>query len=200
MQTFIKRSRLPLVVGVIAAALIFSDSLIAPLFLPGSTGAVFAWMAFVSWTVFAVSPKADRLKSFPGYVIGFLAANSIVLIGNFIGQFTSFNIINITIGALFGVFIVNVIIMYFEYAKRFFLDSLLGIFVGISLTFSGAGIGLPPLDFKLLLLIIIYGALGHACAIAMGAYVKHLERADAATATDAATVAAQAPADSKGSD
>jgi len=50
-------------------------------------------------------------------------------------------------------------------AQKFFMDSIPGIFVGIALTFSGAGISLPMSSPKLLIIIIVYGVLGLLCGL-----------------------------------
>ncbi|MCL2870221.1 MAG: hypothetical protein FWE26_01115 [Coriobacteriia bacterium] len=164
MRKFLRLSVMPVIVGCIAATLIFTDSLIAPLFI---AGAGFAWMAFISWTVFALVSPVERIKALPGYLIGFLAANSILFLGAVFREVIQVNVINIALGSLLAVFIVNITIMYFEHAKKIFLDSMPGIFVGIALTFSGAGVGFEAGDPRLLALIFIYGILGHLCAITM---------------------------------
>jgi hypothetical protein len=62
--------------------------------------------------------------------------------------------------------------MFLELAKKCWLGSIPGIFVGISVTFSGAGIGLPVYSLTLLEIIVIYGILGHLSAWAMGKLVE----------------------------
>jgi hypothetical protein len=169
MNNFIKISATALAVGIIAAILVFVDSLIAPFF---AVGISFTWMAFINWTVFFGSSKLEKFKAILGFIIGYLAANSIVFLGKWINNNIDFKIINISISTIIAVFIVNFLVMYFEKAKKLFMDSIPGIFVGIALTFSGAGIGIETTNLKLLIIILIYGALGILCGVG----TNYLER------------------------
>lgn len=173
MNKFLKISVTPLVVGVIAAILVFTDGLIAPLFVAGAS---FTWMAFVNWTVFFGSPLIDRVKAIIGYIIGFLAANAIVLIGTSLDNIISLNLTNIAIGNIIAVFLINFVVMYFDRAKKLFMDSISGIFVGIALTFSGAGVSLQVSDPKLLLLLIVYGILGLLCGLGTNFFVGKINK------------------------
>ena len=164
MRRFLYMLKRPVIVGLIAASLLFIDGVIGPIIVAGGA---FAWMAFISWTVFAAAPRVDRFKAFPGYLIGFAIANAIVYLGAFFNNIAEVNVLKVAMGGILAVFLMNIVIMFFEYAQKIFLDSMAGIFVGIALTFSGAGIGLATSDPKLLFLIFLYGALGHLCAIAM---------------------------------
>ena len=171
MNKFIKISITPLVVGVIAGTLVFTDSLIAPLFIAGAS---FTWIAFVNWTVFFGASNIERLKAIPGYIIGFLAANAIIIIGDNLSNIVDFKLINISIMTVLAVFIVNFIVMYFDKAKKLFLNSIPGIFVGIAMTFSGAGQQLAANNMSLLLIIIVYGILGLLCGLGTNFFVKKL--------------------------
>lgn len=173
MKKFIKISVTPLVVGVIAAILVFVDSIVAPIF---AAGISFTWMAFVNWTVFFNASLNERLRAIIGYVIGYLAANAIIFIQNNLGVLTSTKLINITIASILAVFIINMLVMYFDRAKKLYLDSISGIFVGIALTFSGAGISMQANNPKLLLIIIVYGMLGLLCGLATNFFSSKISK------------------------
>lgn len=162
MSNYFKISSTALAVGIVAFVLVFIDSIIAPLFI---VGASFTWMAFINWTVFFGSKKVDRYKGIIGFIIGYLSANSIIFLSNWLNGFIKINIINISLSTLIAVFLINFLVMYFENAKKFFMDSIPGIFVGIALTFSGAGVYIAASDLKLLLIILIYGSLGILCGV-----------------------------------
>jgi hypothetical protein len=142
--------RLAFSVGIVAFILIFVDYLIAPLFKDGLS---FTWMAFISWTVFFGSSIKEKAKGIVGVLLGFFLAN---IISNL-----SFNIL---ISALV-VGIINMLIMLFADFKKTIFSSVSGIFVGLALTFSGAGISLNISSFKLFLIILIYIVIGMLCDI-----------------------------------
>ena len=169
MNKFIKNSVTPLAVGIVAAVLVFLDSLIAPLFLAGAS---FTWIAFVNWTVFFSSNGVERFKAIIGFIIGFISANAIVFIGNNLSNIIDIKLINISIMSIFAVFLINLLVMYFDKAKKLFLDSIPGIFVGIAMTFSGAGQQLTVTSINLLGIIIVYGILGLLCGLSTNFLVK----------------------------
>jgi hypothetical protein len=136
---FWKISVTPLVVGLIAAILLIVDGVIAPFF---KVGASFMWIAFINWNLFFGSNNLDRWKAIPGFVLGFISANLIIAFGNYFSLITNGKIINTMIASIVAVFIINALVMYFKHAKKYFLDSIPAIFIGIALTFSGAGISL----------------------------------------------------------
>ena len=150
---FEKYFKTPLIVGVIAAFIVFSDSQITPFLAPGAN---FAWIGFINWTVFFTSPVKDRFKAFPAYCIGFLAANLIIYLG---GVFASYGIVAFLAATLASA-IVNVLIMFFEHTKKVFLDCMPGIFVGIATTFAISGTGIPIWSGTTISIVLIYGAIG----------------------------------------
>jgi len=157
-KKFIKTSIKPIVVGVIAALLGIVDSLVAPLFVAGAN---FIWVAFVNWTAFFGASINERLRAIAGYVIGILSAIAIVKLGNWVG-------------AILAILIVNTVVVYFEHAKKLFIDSIPGIFIGIALTFSGAGVGLSVDSPTLWGIIIVYGIFGLLCGIGTNYFSKKL--------------------------
>jgi len=168
---FWKISVTPLVVGLIAAILLIIDGTIAPIF---KVGASFMWIAFINWNLFFGSSDTDRLKAVPGFIIGYVSANLIINFGNYFSIFSNAKIINTMIASVIAVFIINALVMYFQHAKKYFLDSIPAIFVGIALTFSGAGISLKAYDLSLLLIIMIYGILGLLCGFYTNYFVKKI--------------------------
>jgi len=173
MKKVFKNSVKPLVVALIAAMLVFIDSLIAPLFL---TGATFVWIAFINWNQFFGSNFIDRFKAIIGYIIGFFCANAMITIGNNIDNIFNVNLINISLGVILAVFIINFFMMYLEHVKKLFLDSIPGIIVGIAITFSGAGVFFSANDPKLLIIIIIYGILGLLSGLATNFFVQKINK------------------------
>lgn len=170
MNKFLKISIPSIVVALIATLVVFLDSLIAPIFL---SGASFVWIAFINWTVFFNATVIERIKALIGYIIGFWVANFMILFGS-IGGILSFKIINISIATLLGVFIANLLVMYLDKAKKVFLNSIPGIFIGISITFSGAGIKLIPSSLEMFWIIMIYGILGLLCGFLTNFFTKKL--------------------------
>lgn len=152
-----KNLTLPITVGLVASILVIIDSFLAPLF---SEKGSFTWVAFISWTVFFSATNNERLRAIPGYVIGFLSANLINILTDFFSKGLTFNIINVAVGSVIAVFIVNTLVMFLDKGKKFWIDSISGIFVGIAISFSGAGVSMAMSDYKLLLIILIYGILG----------------------------------------
>lgn len=158
MKKFWEKSKKPLKIAIIATIGCLIDFLIAGLFVKGAS---FTWVGFIVWTVFFGATVSDRIRGFIGVLIGFLAA----VIMMFISKSFTLNVWIISISVLLGVFLINGLVMYLENTKKFWTNSISGIFVGISLTFSGLGIGLNPLNnvkeaFIMLAIIAIYTVLG----------------------------------------
>jgi len=156
-----KITRKAIVIALIAGILVLCDGLITRLL---GQNATFTWVAFVSWTVFFSSSIEERERAILGYIVGFLAAYAIINIGNLL-SFINFNVFGIVaIGSLIATILINYLCIEFEKLHKFIPVSTSGIFVGISMTFSGLGIGLTPntLENSLLMVIIIvtYGILG----------------------------------------
>ncbi|MDD2627748.1 MAG: DUF1097 domain-containing protein [Clostridia bacterium] len=162
MNKLIKASVASIVIGTIAAILVIVDSFIASLIIAGTS---FTWIAFINWTVFFNSELHERMRAIIGYIIGYFSANAIIFIGNSMGNLFDFKIINVSLASVMAVFIINFLVIYFQKAKKLFIDSIPGIFIGIALTFSGAGIMLEASNLKLLLIILIYGVLGLLCGL-----------------------------------
>ena len=158
MKKFWEISKKPLRIAIIATIGCLLDFLIARLFIKGAS---FTWVGFIFWTLFFGASVKDRIKGLIGAVIGFVSAIFIMLISN---AFT-LNIWIISISTLVGVFLINGLVMYLEKTEKFWTNSISGIFIGISLTFSGFGIGLNPLNdvkeaFIMLGILVVYGVLG----------------------------------------
>ena len=164
MKKFLEISKTPLIIACIASVLYIVDALIGGLFVENAS---FMWVAFALWTIFFGASVSERIRSFIGLIIGFLAAVFMMLITS---SFT-LNLYTISISCLIGVFVVNCLVMYFDKAKKFWLNSISGIFAGIFLTFSNLGCGLNPLNsaseaFLMLGIITVYGVLGLLCGYA----------------------------------
>lgn len=161
MKKFLEISKKPFVIGVVASILYIIDALIGGLLVDGGS---FMWVAFAVWTVFFGVSIKERVKALIGVVIGFFSAVLMMAITNMF----SLNVHTISISCLLGVFVVNMLVMYFEKLGKVWMDSISGIFVGIMLVFSGLGKGLNPLNsFKeagvMFAVICIYTILGLLC-------------------------------------
>lgn len=161
MKVFLKYFSIPLATAVIASVLFLIDAFIGGLFVEGGS---FMWLAFVVWTVFYGATLKDRVKGLIGIVVGFLAA---VVMMTITGSFT-LNVSVISISSLLGVFVVNFAVMFMDKCDKIWLSSLSGAFVGISMTFSGFGVGLSPMTnastaFMMLGMLLIYSILGLIC-------------------------------------
>lgn len=147
-----------MVTAIIATILVLSDHIITKIL---NQDASFTWIAFINWTVFMTVTNKERLKAIPGYIIGFV---TVVIIINFGSLLSGINTVYIPLGALLATFVINFLLMYLEKIKKYFPISFAGIFVGMSVTFSGLGIGasVNTLENSILILsvMIIYGILG----------------------------------------
>ena len=157
---FYELSKAPIVVGTVAAVLFIVDSLISPLF---DLGRGFMWVAFVAWTISAMFGWQDKVKLIIGNVIGFGAAVGMI----YFGQIFDASVVGVAIAATTGVFLFNGLVMYFDNFKKFWLSSIVGIFMGIFLTFSGLGVSLGAETaadaFTLLGILLLYSILGCIC-------------------------------------
>lgn len=158
MKTFNKYFLIPIVTAIAAGALYLLDCALAGIFREGAT---FLWVAFISWTVFYGSSINERVRGLIGVVIGFLVAVIMMLIT---GSFT-LNILTISISCLLGILIMNFLVMFLNHTKKFWTNSVSGVFVGIALTFSGLGVGMNPLNsvseaFTILGVLVVYTILG----------------------------------------
>lgn len=154
----------PITVGITAGLLILCDVLVAHLL---SLNGAFAWVAFISWTVFSKSDNKQKLKAFPGFVLGFAAANLINLFADTFSGKLQPAFLSVAV----AVAIVNILIFCIDSIKNLLEELMPAIFIGMSITFSGAGIGLHAYDFLLMGIIIIYGALGIGCTY-LGKYLE----------------------------
>ncbi|MDR0930747.1 MAG: DUF1097 family protein [Clostridiales bacterium] len=150
-----------LAVAIVAALLCTADKLIAPIFAPAAS---FMWIAFISWTVFFSSTNKERVQAIIGNIIGFFAACAIVYLGSLFQTITPATPWIIAICGIIATGLINFGVMFFELAQKYWLGSISGIFVGIAITFSGAGVGIPVYNLTLLAIIFVYGILGHLSA------------------------------------
>lgn len=158
-----KITRKAVVTTIIIGVLVLLDSIITKLLNQESS---FTWVAFVSWTVFFGAATKERLKAILGYVIGFLAAVAIIKLGD-VFSVIPINILGVAIGSILATMVINFACIELEGLEKYFPISISGIFVGISMTFSGLGANLTinTLESSLLMLfiIVIYGILGLLC-------------------------------------
>lgn len=154
-------------IAIIAGLLVLIDGIIVQ-FLPVSGS--FVWVSFVSWTVFFGATVNERIRAVPGYIIGFLFAVLIMNLGSILNNVISLSILGVALSSILATAVINFVCIYFEKLKKIYLDSISGIFVGISMTFSSLGIGLNPDSLKngllMLGIIVIYGILGLICGYA----------------------------------
>jgi len=172
MKKFLRVSIPQVAVATVAALLILVDSIIAPIFV---IGASFTWIAFINWTVFIHASFSDRCRAIVGYVIGFLAANMMVAFGIWLSIILSLHKATVPIATIIAVFVINFFIQYLEKCRKFFMDSLPGIFVGMSIAYSGAGERLSIGSMMLFAIIIIYGILGLLCGLCTNVFINKLK-------------------------
>ena len=158
MKVFCKYFAFPLTISIVAGLLYLLDCAFCGLFVEGKT---FLWMAFVSWTVFFGAEMNERIRGLIGVVIGFGVAVVMMLITN---SFT-LNVWTISISCLLGILLMNFLVMYLDHTKKFWTNSITGVFTGIALTFSGFGAGFSPLNsaceaFTMLGILALYTVLG----------------------------------------
>jgi len=154
-------SKAPIVVGLIASVLYIVDGLLSQAI---DLGRGFMWVAFVAWTIsFSMNTK-DKVKLWIGHWVGFLAAVGMI----YFSQIFDVGVLGIGIAGVIGVFLFNALVMYFDNFKKFWLDSITGIFMGIFLTFSGLGVGLSPDSWgnasMLFGILLLYSLIGCVCA------------------------------------
>ena len=161
MKKLLDISKKPLVIAIIAVVVCIIDSFLARIFVKGAS---FMWVAFLFWTVFFKASINERIRGYIGAVLGF----GFALLMMWITSLFTLNIYVISISTILGVFLVNGLVMYFEHTKKFWTNSISGIFLGISLTFSGLGQKLSPLSsgkdcLTMISIILIYGIIGMVC-------------------------------------
>ncbi|MCL2846512.1 MAG: DUF1097 family protein [Firmicutes bacterium] len=161
MKKFWEMSKTPLIIAVIASLLYIVDSLVSPLI---GLGRGFMWVAFVAWTISFSMTTEQKVRMWIGHFIGFGAAVGMI----YFGRIFTADVAGVAIASLIGVFIFNGLVMYFDNLKKFWLNSITGIFMGIFLTFSGLGVGIGPDTagdaFTILGVIVLYSFLGAVCA------------------------------------
>ena len=146
----LQKSISPLVVGALSGLLVLIDHFLAPLFMEGVS---FVWLAFISWTVFFASPLQDRFKVLPSYIVGFLGANAMILLGGMFGAPS-------VLASAIGTFIIITLVMYLADVKFLTIP---GIFIGSATSFAGVGFGLSSWSIPLFGLVFVYGVLGLLC-------------------------------------
>jgi hypothetical protein len=166
MKKFLEISKAPLIVGGLAALAFAVDSLIAPLLYAGAFH--FVWIAFMTWTITTSMGWQDKARLLIGNIIGFLFALGIIWFG---GLFAA-NIGAISIALVIAVFFFSGVPMYFVGLKKYWINSVPGIFMGIFLVFSNLGVGAAPDTvanaFQMLGIILLYSFIGCICSLASG--------------------------------
>jgi len=165
LRNFYELSKPPVVIGAIASILFALDSILAEyLWSLYDIERGFMWIAFVAWTISFGMKSEERVRMWIGHFIGFLAAVGMI----YFGQLFDSTFLGIGLAALIGVFLFNGLVMFFANFKRYWLNSITGIFMGIFLTFSGLGVGLGADTWSdagmTLAIILLYSLLGCTCA------------------------------------
>lgn len=156
-------------IGLVATGCVLSDYLIVNYIMHDQLknmipGTSFTWIAFLSWTMFSAASKMDRIKALVGYIVGFLSANFMILMGYNISKFANFPSNFLPLGALIATFLFNALFARYGYSPKIF-NSVPATFLGMSLTFSGLGINEMPFHPIKLAIILIYGIIGLLCCI-----------------------------------
>jgi hypothetical protein len=162
-----------LAIATIVTVMSAADCFIAPCFFKGTS---FMWITFISWTLFSGQPKSERMKAIIGYIIGYFAANGMVWLANSFEILTKLQSPVLPMGFLAVGFVFNMLIaMYGNYTNKF-LNSIPAMFLGLSFTFSGVGVGFNPGNLSSLVIIIIYGMMGvlacFACDFCAKKFIK----------------------------
>ncbi|MCL2312506.1 MAG: DUF1097 domain-containing protein [Firmicutes bacterium] len=163
-----------LIVAATAATLLAVDHMLAPIF---SVGASFAWISFINWTVFTASSGIERIKAVVGYIVGYVLANGMIILGNIFENFMNTSSFFLPVGAILSVFIFNFLIMQYGTSKKLF-NSISGLFLGMSLTFSGLGIKMAANNLVTLTIIVTYGIVGLLCCTGIDFFSKKLINAE----------------------
>jgi hypothetical protein len=179
MKKFFEISKKPIIIGLIAGTLFCADSIMSK-YIWGHYDEIltrgFMWVAFVAWTISFGLKNTDRVKMWIGHFIGFGAAVLMV----YFGKLFAGNFIGIGIATLLGVILLNAVVMYFDNFRKYWLNSITGIFMGIFLTFSGLGVGLGVDTFAnagmMLAIILLYSFLGCVCAFLSVYFIGKWER------------------------
>lgn len=162
MKVFLKWFSIPLFITFIACILYIVDALVGGIFIKNTS---FMWVGFFIWTLFNNASIKDRIKGLISIVIGFLAT----IIMMYITNSFDLNFYKISISSLLGIFLINFIVMFVDNADKRLPISITGIFTGISLTFSGLGVNLNPLEnfksfFLMFAIILVYSIIGMVCS------------------------------------
>lgn len=180
MKKFYENSKTPIIVGTVAFVVFCLDSILLKyVWSLADIDRGFVWVAFIVWAVTFGMKNNERVRFWLGNIIGFLAAVAMI----YFGQLFELNILGIAVATALGVFLFSGLVMYFDHLKKFWLNSITGIFVGAPLTFSGLGIGLAPTTFAdgglMLGIILLYSLFGCLCAFSsvyfMGKWKKKSE-------------------------
>jgi len=180
MKKFYEISKTPLIVGIVAAVVFSIDSILKKyLWIEFDVDAHFVWITFLVWAVAFGMKNHERIRFLIGVVIGFLGA---VFMIHFGGIFDA-SVLGIGIAMVIGVFIFSTVVMYFDHLKKFWMNSITGIFFGAPLTFSGLGVALAPMTFcdagLMFAIMMTYAVFGCLCALAcvylMGKWNKPTE-------------------------
>lgn len=160
-----------LTVGIIVTFMTIVDCLVAPVFFKGTS---FMWIAFISWTLFSTYSDKEKLKAVIGFIIGYFSANGMIWISSGFEVFTGLYSSVLPIGTLVSGFLFNVLVARYGENSNKFLNSIPAMFLGMSFTFSGAGVGIPPRDLSLLAVILIYGVMGVVACFGCDFFAKKL--------------------------
>lgn len=167
MKKFYENAKTPIIVGAVAAVVFSIDSILKEYLWCNFNAAAnthFVWIAFIMWAVTFGMKNSDRVRLWIGNIIGFLAAVCMIHFGSLFDG----SVLGIGIAMTLGVFLFSGLVMYFDHLKKFWMNSITGIFIGAPLTFSGLGAGLAPMTFcngaLMLSIILTYSAFGSLCA------------------------------------
>lgn len=156
---------MPLITGLIATGLAVSDYFIAGLIYKGSS---FLWVSFISWSAFGRVSLKERISAVPCLISGVLIA----FLMNTLTSSLETVIKAYIVASCISIFIFNILIAYFTNLKKFASSSVVAIFIGLSLAFSGLGVGLEFDSIKSSLtmceIILIYGVLGLIAGFLLG--------------------------------
>jgi len=161
MKKFYEISKPAIVVGVIAGLLFALDRVLATYVWSEYDSSMirgFVWITFLIWPITFGMKNKERISMWICHMIGFLIALGMI----HAGQMFSVTVLGIDIAVMIGVAVFSGLAMYCAHLGRFWLNSILGIFVGAALTFSGLGIGIWPdnaADGAMMLPIILFYSL-----------------------------------------
>ena len=171
-RSWVKYVAIPVWNWILACFLLFANDIICPnvpggprLNFPGTNtpfNANYTWMAFVSWTYFALTK--DRIRAVIGIAVGFFAAYFMILLGNFFYPYFPVTVFGVKLACIIASGFVSGLAVWLSNFPKTFLNNTAGIFFGMAMAFSQTMYGWSFVSVKLFSIVLVYGILGLVAA------------------------------------